>query len=218
MKQRIRSLFLIFLIGLPLNTQPTFASTDKTVQILQEKINTVFSAEIEKSGFNSFQFYSDSDHASYAGGVAIRDQKITMIVGSDQLSKYSDEALRFITCHEIGHILAGPPYKNNSHTSKKYRLSYESQSDYWAGLKCLPLISTSPLLDAQSFFNELSDSLKDIVGDNPFYAHPIPGKTENYIYHSEYASFQCRYNTVDAGLNNQLKPNCWDEASVNAHD
>lgn len=84
---------------------------------------------------------------------------------------------KLLLCHEMGHLLGGPPLK-----SRGGRPSTERQADYFKGQSC----ARKMLLDEGSFFSALKN-LTAIYADE---------KT-NY----GYSSVQCRLDTILAGWN-----------------
>lgn len=203
--------YLGLLLLFTLFTRSVFAVTIQEAQDVVLRLNNEFTNQVLESGYKEVEFFEELKAQDYPGGVNIVDNKIRIIVGSRMVAQFSSGALRFISCHELGHILGGEPYKKNKYgvTRTHILLSTEGQSDYWAGGECLRRISTTPAQDALEFFTFMAQSLKDIVGDNPFYQAPSIGGIDEHYYEGEYPSFQCRLNTVIAGLEGRPRPGCW---------
>lgn len=208
----IRFFLLIFVFLFTLPSKYSLAATQVEINSLEKIFNDNFISEIKARGYLGYKIRLDENSITYAGGVNIENQYIVFMLGSEAAQKYTMPSLRFLSCHELGHIIGGTPYKVGKYPNqyKNMQISMEGQSDYFAGSTCLKKISPNPIEDAVEFFRNMADSLKDVVGENnSFYAPPQVGIDDNIFYEGEYPSFQCRLNTVIAGIYNQERPSCW---------
>lgn len=186
-------------------------ATQEEVLHIEDTLNEVFHSQISQTGHKKVLIYLDPRIPQYAGGVNIVNEEIRIIVGQSIALEYPLGALQFLVCHELGHLLGGAPYKTEK-LGRRYKtqlISTEGQSDYWAGRECLPQLTETPISAAEAFFNFLSQSLQDIVKDNPFYAPPAYGVRDDHFYDAEYPSFQCRFNSAVAGVEGAPRPSCW---------
>lgn len=209
---QIRTLFFLSLFFLTALTQSfAYAVTRDEWLDIERQLNHSFQNELKAIQVDSFLIEPNAEVSDYVGGINLKNKKLIVTVGTQALSDYTLGALKFLVCHELGHFLGGAPFKKAELGSQyeKLNISTEGQSDYWAGKYCLKQVSHQPETDALDFFKFMSLYLFDLVGKNPFYSEPIPGVQDNNYYDGEYPSFQCRYNTVIAGLRGEDRPSCW---------
>ncbi len=137
-----------------------------------------------------------------------------------------EEAFILSICHELGHLLGGEP--------KSGEISYEGQSDYFAGKDCVREIlkKITPLQELpedqealdfckNSSFKE-SQSCQRFVGGakslSAYYAEilgvafPSVGQSSSKIVTKTLSSHpepQCRLDTFLAGYKGEPRPQCW---------
>lgn len=178
------------------------------ISLIQSSLAESFSGDMRMLNFKGFQISIDDESPDYVGGVKIVESKITVGVGRNALSKYTLATFRFMVCHELGHYLGGAPFKMGAQYINS-KISTEGQSDYWAASACLPKLSDDPIDDAEKFFIWLRDALLPLPLESEFYSIPQKGVIDTRFYDSEYMSFQCRLNTIEAGVAKRPRPSCW---------
>lgn len=127
---------------------------------------------------------------------------ISVMGGMLHHPKMNHEALKLLLCHEMGHLLGGPPYKSRGGWS-----STEGQADFYSGLSCARYLG----FDERSFV-ESAITLTTIYAEVTREPLPRlnsceerPASRTNY----GYPSVQCRLDTLMAGWEGLQRPNCW---------
>lgn len=186
---------------------------------LNQMAEKQFSAELKAAEVDAVHFHLNQKETENLGG-AYRNGRLAMIqVGASAIEELTKEDFLFIYCHELGHILGGAPYKSGSSWA-----STEAQADYWSTHSCLPEF-ISPQVDqsypqvveklALRFFSRLRNQIGEAAAELPFYFQPDPARLESEKFNSEYASFQCRFDTLMAGARRAARPSCWASFPLN---
>jgi len=144
--------------------------------------------------------------------------------GLAQMSEMTPQGAALILCHELGHGIAGAPWKQNS------KSSVEGQADFFATRFCLPkLLEILPIaqepapsdpihrctdLLCRHLFIGIQSDLAVIKANNPSqeaqFGHEDLSKVESVNTQPwYYPSNQCRLDTLIAGALEQERPSCW---------
>jgi hypothetical protein len=116
--------------------------------------------------------------------------------------RMTGNVLRLLLCHEIGHLLGGPPLKSRNGWS-----STEGQSDYYSARECVRMFS----FNEETFF-ESALSLTTIYAEVTRETSPrLDSCEQKQVTRTNYGypSVQCRLDTLVAGWNGQDRPRCW---------
>jgi hypothetical protein len=135
----------------------------------------------------------------------VKDEKnIIVSVWGGMLSHQlmSPDTFLLLLCHEIGHLLGGPPLKSKTGWS-----STEGQADYYSGLKC-----------ARDYGLDEAQFMKAALSLTSIYAEvtrsPVPqlnrcDETRVSRINYGYPIAQCRLDTILAGWKGERRPSCW---------
>lgn len=131
-----------------------------------------------------------------------KEVSIKVLGGMLGHERMSHETLMLLLCHEIGHLLGGPPLKSRNGWS-----STEGQADYYSTLSCARKV----IFDDNIFF-ESALALTTIYADVSMSLPPRldicdERKVERTNY--GYPSVQCRLDTLVAGWFEKPRPQCW---------
>lgn len=116
--------------------------------------------------------------------------------------KLQADVFLLLLCHELGHVLGGPPYKSRNGWS-----STEGQADYYSGLICARNLG----FDNETFL-KAALTLTSIYAEAGFQPKPSLNSCDNSAtqrINYGYPSVQCRLDTLIAGWRGQKRPNCW---------
>lgn len=101
---------------------------------INNRIIDLYKSEIESMGINfHLQNQWQSNNKNAAALKLANDWSIQMNGGIYKDSAITDDAQALGTCHELGHLIGGAPYKSNVPGSK---MSSEGQADFWASAVC----------------------------------------------------------------------------------
>lgn len=112
------------------------------------------------------------------------------------------EVLQLLLCHELGHLLGGPPLKSRTGWS-----STEGQADYYSGLNCARILGFN-----EAIFVEAALKLTTIYAQVVREAPPSINQCDERVVERTnygYPSVQCRLDTLMAGWNQTGRPSCW---------
>lgn len=190
-----------------------------------------------------FWMKSDYVRASY-GGYFDSDSKMFLhylfiLGGYARLPGMSRDFYIATLCHELGHGIGGPPYKDFG----KEKISVEGQSDYFAFRWCLPRLfkripPNQKVIPLNSFTDSLCRSLpvssylyctrafQTLESERRFLK--LIDKDSNTDYHTpdktvvkevetipeHYPSSQCRLDTMIQGILGKNRPACWFPTSL----
>lgn len=160
---------------------------------------------------------------------------ISFYGGLAKYNRLSDDGLRFVVCHELGHHLGGAPFKQTEAGENRWS-SAESQADYFATSECLPKVF-STFSDNELIVSKLPvamrDELERVCGDDIICMRVLSASFNgidafNKLRPSpellslldfdpvvvsktnlEYPSYQCRIDTTSAGYFKSSRPECW---------
>lgn len=114
----------------------------------------------------------------------------------------SDETFKLLLCHELGHLLGGPPLKSRNGWS-----STEGQADYYSSLECVRKLN----FDEKTFIESalaLTRIYAEVTRERlPRLDTCDERKVERTNY--GYPPVQCRLDTLLAGWQGKARPNCW---------
>lgn len=116
--------------------------------------------------------------------------------------KMKPDVLKLLLCHEVGHLLGGPPLKARNGWS-----STEGQADYFSSSVCIKKLEIS----GESFL-EAATTLASIYAEVSGEAEPhMDLCDERRVERTNfgYPSSQCRLDTLVAGWFGQMRPLCW---------
>lgn len=132
------------------------------------------------------------------------DKNIVVSVWGGMLSHplMSGDTFVLLLCHELGHLLGGPPLKSRNGWS-----STEGQADYYSSLNCV-----------KDFGWDEATFIKAALALTKIYAEVtrVPGPDLNRCDETKvtrinygYPVAQCRLDTLLAGWRNEKRPACW---------
>lgn len=150
-----------------------------------------------------FWWNLEAQRASYSAGKASSGEVIHHLFffgGLARLPEMNQEGAALILCHELGHGIAGPPFKEGSSSA------VEGEADYFATYSCmrrLGIVSILSGIEVQltlinkegvpASFDQRDELVVDEINRDP----------------SFYPSNQCRLDTLLAGARGQERPRCW---------
>jgi hypothetical protein len=133
-----------------------------------------------------------------------RENEVTIEVWGGMLKHplMTENSLKLLLCHEMGHVLGGAPLKSRNGWS-----STEGQSDYYSSLECAHHLGISEF----EFF-EAALNLTKIYAEVS--REPVPNLEscdESIVSRTNfgYPKAQCRLDTLLAGWRRQDRPRCW---------
>lgn len=112
------------------------------------------------------------------------------------------DVLQLLLCHELGHLLGGPPLKSRNGWS-----STEGQADYYTGLACARLLGFDELTFSDAAL-KLTSIYAQVVREPTPQLNRCDDRIADRINYG-YPSVQCRLDTLIAGWNQQERPRCW---------
>lgn len=133
-----------------------------------------------------------------------KDKSVLVSVWGGMLShRFMDEdTFILLLCHEIGHLLGGPPLKSRNGWS-----STEGQADYYSSGRCLQSFAW----DEERFLRsalKLTQIYADVTGEaSPKLDTCDSRQVERTNY--GYPQVQCRLDTLVAGWRGTPRPRCW---------
>ena len=77
-----------------------------------------------------------SEKPDYMGGSSPGFNDFEISIGENTVRRLGTDTTVLILCHELGHLLAGKPFKESSSWIPPYRPSTEARSDYYAANFC----------------------------------------------------------------------------------
>lgn len=199
--------FKMIAILMTLASSLTFAAVNESqFEQITDEIKQEFQGDFQKLGLR-FVLNKQWKNTKRDAGIKIpKGEAILTITGEmarDQLM--SEDGLRLLLCHEIGHVLGGAPKSSSGHWS-----SNEGQADYYATSKCINRIIENDdryndrvveaslvlakmlAISAGKPHEDISISNKDITRVSQTYnGHP---------------NAQCRLDTLLAGLTCPISP------------
>lgn len=148
---------------------PSTVTKEQFIQS-QQIIKNLYNSEFKKRGFElSIEgTWEDGSDQAFAvpviinpifGGQKQEVRKVFVTGGFARSSYMTQETLFMTLCHEVGHHIAGYPFKN----SKGWIPSNEGQSDYFATAKCMKLVYRNMIAD--NSFIALTKTIPQLVQD-----------------------------------------------------
>lgn len=112
------------------------------------------------------------------------------------------DTLKLLLCHEIGHLLGGPPLKSRNGWS-----STEGQADYYSAKYCARVLGMdeNSFLDAALNLTEIYARVTMAPAPSLNSCDSIRVERTNY----GYPTVQCRLDTLVAGWQGLSRPSCW---------
>ena len=183
----------------------------------------------EVPGRPQFWWSLDTVYASYSLGEVDGNvsHNIFLFGGFARLPGMTLDGLALTACHEIGHGIGGPPYKESGSSA-------EGQSDYYSTKTCLPVVfkflrdkehrSLDPVAISRCNRSSMDIDLclrlfraleTDIVffrylgAETTFSERAKEVATELNFSASFYPSPQCRIDTMSNGILGMKRPVCW---------
>lgn len=209
--------------------------TERQFKSVLRSVEEVYEPVVNRMGarlivYSGYQFNT-------VNALAQRDQEKWMISFYGGLGKHrmmNEDALRFVVCHELGHHLAGAPYKLDSQGVERWA-SAEAQADYFATSQCLPnvfkkdgksdmVVNALPENVRRDFEFFCSDAIclrtlwaaytatkvfNSLHQDELLPSFYTPDASQVQIIEREYPSLQCRLDTMLAGTLGHMRPPCW---------
>lgn len=228
---KITSLIVCILMSLSLQAQMTERQFKRVLHSVEEVYEPVVNAlGARLIVYSGYQFNT-------VNAVAQRDEDKWMISFYGGLAKHrkmTEDGLRFVVCHELGHHLGGAPFKLDSEGLERWA-SAEAQADYFATSECLPnvfkhdgksedVVARLPVGLKEQFSNNCSDAIclrslwaaynavtvfNSLHTDEPMPQFNTPDVSEVPSTEREYPSLQCRMDTMLAGVLGIDRPRCW---------
>lgn len=223
--------FFIFAISFSLSAQMTERQFKRVLHSVEE----VYEPVVNQLGarlifYNGYQFNT-------VNAVAQQDGNKWMISFYGGLGKHramTEDGLRFVVCHELGHHLAGAPFKLDSEGTERWA-SAEAQADYFATSECLPkvferdglseqIVAAMSELTRKELVNYCSDAaclrtlaaaqnavivFNSLHHDELLPRYSTPDQSIAEVTEREYPTLQCRMDTMLAGALSQSRPVCW---------
>jgi len=131
------------------------------------------------------------------------DRSIVLSVWGGMIghSLMTPDTFQLLLCHELGHLLGGPPLKSKNGWS-----STEGQADYFSG-SCIKNLGLS-----EEEFLEAALNLGKIYAQVTGQAEPsLTRCDESSVTRTNYGypQVQCRLDSILAGWKEQPRPGCW---------
>ena len=180
----------------------------------------VFQRTVEKMG-EEFSYLADSFNEkllTYASWIdPTYDQALARRWDSAQVLVYrgmahrrelNRDALALVVCHELGHLYAGQPLKNENDF-----IAAEGQADYFATKHCIR--KALAIFDEKNIEERAIEATKavgEFLANNWGHKHPRTDTPDESVVDTTNLSYptpQCRFDTYMAGLKGELRPRCW---------
>ncbi len=217
-------------------TQVTFneykqvkSALENTYEILRNDNRRLLINAVSEGLPENYWWNLEVSHASY---VNVGDVHHIYLMGGLAREKFmTPDGLALIGCHELGHGLAGSPFKNPL-SANDYLVSVEGQSDYFATKECLKIVFD--FLPAMRNINQSSiykslckhsdvnclrmltaiESELNLFQKNTDIVLTVDGTSDiivEKINHSPYyyPDPQCRIQTMVHGVLELPRPSCW---------
>lgn len=158
-----------------------YLATDEDLVIVFESLSPLVNAEIKKTNHQVV---------------------LELFGGMLRHPKMNESSFRLLLCHELGHVLGGPPLKSRTGWS-----STEGQADYYSGSECARLLGMSESSVLKGALN-----LTRIYAEVMRHAEPqLESSDELRVERTNYGypSAQCRLQTILAGWKKEDRPRCW---------
>lgn len=226
---------IIFIICVLIVSSLQAQMTERQFKRVLHSVEEVYEPVVNALGarlivYSGYQFNT-------VNAVAQRDEDKWMISFYGGLAKHrkmTEDGLRFVVCHELGHHLGGAPFKLDSEGQERWA-SAEAQADYFATSECLPnvfkhdgksedVVSRLPIGLKEQFSNYCSDAsclrilwatYNAVTVFNSLHSEELmpdfntPDLSEVSHTDREYPSLQCRMDTMLAGAMGIDRPRCW---------
>lgn len=205
-------------------TKVQFSEVTLSLQKTFPKLNIIVN---NPAAGADFWWNLDNKSASYSAGKDASGNPIHYIFyfgGLARMSEMTQEGAALILCHELGHGIAGAPFKKDSSSS------VEGQADYYATNFCLSSVIEKLALSNESLpqdplnvcdsdlcrhlFVGINSELAVINATNPNQTaqfHQADSTIVESVNTSPmfYPSNQCRLDTLIAGALGKDRPRCW---------
>lgn len=248
----MKSLIILLLLSFSgLNSQAEVTLNDFLT--VSQAFQTEYASELQKQNAvlfinkpptpstPNFWWELDTVRAAYSSHIEDNSQRIHYIVvmgGFGKLPFMNRDAIAATLCHEMGHGIAGAPFKDRDEEAK---VSVEGQADYYAYRSCLarifkripnaqPIKPVNAVTDAlcKKTFSKTEDLtfcarafqvleverayLKYLSEGLVDTAYDKPDQTvvlETNLKDDFYPGDQCRLDTMIAGILQKPRPACW---------
>jgi len=125
-----------------LNSSISFANSDSKFEDLRHRFLEEYGPDIFKFSNKPFNILLDDESPNYFGGIRVDATEVVITIGREAQKEpgVTIDSYAAVLCHEVGHLLGGPPYKEKS--ASEFTSSTEGQSDFFAATQCLPKLLT----------------------------------------------------------------------------
>lgn len=195
----------IFIFSIPAQAEVERNQFESIVNEFQQ----FFTLKVKEKGYQ-FLIQADWNQFKKDASIKIPNKKVILTItgGMAREKLMSEDALRLILCHEMGHFFGGAPKINKGHWS-----STEGQADYYSTSKCiLNFIKNNQIkrVKEASLILAKITALQtgEVISEDSFNKKDISVVTRTTALHS---SAQCRLDTLIAGLNCQNSSEFSDE-------
>lgn len=244
-------LFLSLLFTVPAQAEVSFEEFESLRQIFLSEYGPEIKAQNAQLFINNPPPNSPEDfwwniptvraaYATYIDATSTRMHYITLMGGYGKLPFMTIDTIAATLCHELGHGIAGEPFKDNGEVA---RSSTEGQADYFAYRHCLPRIlkhysmtGTSLPVDAvtdglcRKTYSDVTNlkyctrAFHSLEVEKKYFKHDTgidvsyssadqTVAAETDLHPDFYPSPQCRLDTMMAGILSKPRPACWFKAN-----
>lgn len=110
------------------------AKTQSQFEEINNRVVELFKNEINSMGINFHLQNQWSSNSKNAASLKLAENWSIQMNGAIYKDiAITNDAQAMVTCHELGHLIGGAPYKRESDGSK---MSTEGQADFWASAVC----------------------------------------------------------------------------------
>lgn len=236
-------LFLFYFVGVASAQEASFDSPISTLADAQEVVDRVaalypalppIKTTLSENEWD--QWYIELGRPAMNGGInQSLELDIYLTIDQRQIPQVTEAGLAFLVCHEVGHILGGAPYYDDS--TYHVGMSVEGQADYFAANDCMPRyfrkmnsISLVGIEEPAEMLEARNQSCgEDRICQQVLYAgmkliqlftnrmHPEEDEI-SYLHKSTqhpkklisiHPEAQCRLDTFKAAIHGKARPACW---------
>jgi hypothetical protein len=180
---------------------------------LPEQIRSLFREELGKVKYPlSLDLQWESPFLG--AGVTFHEEALRLVVfgGTARIKNMTVDAFAALICHELGHVLGGPPYQSIPGSEWS---SAEGQSDFFAASQCLPRYYQALGLAANATAAQVGNAAYQLFSSlrpySPLQKEALERRKRQLpevagTLRNTYPSLQCRYQQY---LEPQRRSSCW---------
>jgi hypothetical protein len=182
--------------------------------IIQDALNAYGPVALNELNKPLEIFIKEDNSESGSSNYSDTEVKVEIFTGLLKNPRLTQDTLRMMICHELGHIFGGKPKRNIPmdwdgpvNSDGFSYLSAEGQADYFAGSECFRKITKEKVSNAR--IAEAGLKFLTIVKDFPISLSTPDKSIAPLLMRDSYPGRQCRLDTIVAGAKGAARPACW---------